>query len=193
VATAKHGDARNLDIANGSIDLVLTSPPYLNAIDYMRCSKFALVWMGYNVGDLRRIRAVSVGTEASTSKALKATWVKELIGQLRLRPELGRRHHGLLAQYVWDMERALAETSRVLKPRARAVYVVGDSTVRGTFIRNSEIVTTVAQRHGLALVSKHSRELPDNRRYLPPPKNDKPNTTIDRRMRLEVVLEFQKV
>jgi len=159
----------------------------------MRCSKFALVWMGYNVGDLRRIRAVSVGTEASTSKALQAAWVKELIGQLRLRPELGRRHHGLLAQYVWDMERALAETSRVLRSRARAVYVVGDSTVRGTFIRNSEIVATVAQRHSLALVSKNSRELPDNRRYLPPPKRDATTTTMDRRMRREVVLEFQKI
>ena len=37
----KRGDARRLDIENNSIDLVLTSPPYMNAIDYMRCSKFS--------------------------------------------------------------------------------------------------------------------------------------------------------
>jgi hypothetical protein len=27
------------------VDFVITSPPYLNAIDYVRCSKFTLVWM----------------------------------------------------------------------------------------------------------------------------------------------------
>jgi len=46
--------------------VVLTSPPYLNAIDYMRCSKFSLVWMGHTIRELRNIRADSVGTEASS-------------------------------------------------------------------------------------------------------------------------------
>ena len=40
------GDARRLDLGDRSVDLVITSPPYLNAIDYLRCSKFSLVWMG---------------------------------------------------------------------------------------------------------------------------------------------------
>ena len=57
------GDARCLPLADGSIDLVLTSPPYLNAIDYIRCSKFSLVWMGYSIAELRRRRSTSVGTE----------------------------------------------------------------------------------------------------------------------------------
>ncbi len=87
----KRGDARRLDIGGGSIDLVLTSPPYLNAIDYMRCSKFSLVWMGHTVKELREIREESVGTEASTEQALEAAWVKSLIKQLRIKPALSRR------------------------------------------------------------------------------------------------------
>lgn len=55
-AVVKRGDARRLNVESDSIDLVLTSPPYLNAIDYMRCSKFSLVWMGYNVCEIRQIR-----------------------------------------------------------------------------------------------------------------------------------------
>ena len=35
------GDARKLPVRSASIDLVVTSPPYLNAIDYIRCSKFS--------------------------------------------------------------------------------------------------------------------------------------------------------
>jgi adenine-specific DNA methylase len=188
----KRGDARKLEMEDESIDLVLTSPPYLNAIDYMRCSKFSLVWMGHNVSEIRQIRGESVGAETSSDEALEASWVKSVIKELRLRPALSSRDHALLARYAWDMGHALGEASRVLRRRGRAVYVVGDSMSRGTFIRNSMIVTLVAQRHGLSLVSRQSRSLPANRRYLPPPKRTKSDDMMDARMRREVVLAFKK-
>jgi hypothetical protein len=186
------GDARRLNLADCSIDLVLTSPPYLNAIDYMRCSKFSLVWMGYTVDELRDIRAKSVGTEASIKEAVNAPWVKALIRQLGLKPALSSRDQGLLATYVWDMSQALSEVSRVLRRGGRAVYVVGDSTIKGTYIRNSAIVSTVAQQHGLGLVFRQSRALPANRRYMPPPKPGVSGATMDGRMRREVVVAFTK-
>jgi len=188
----KRGDARKLDNEDGSIDLVLTSPPYLNAIDYMRCSKFSLVWMGHNVSELRQIRGESVGAQASSKEALESPCVKSLIRELGLKPALSNHDHALLARYVWDMSQALAEVSRVLRPGGRAVYVVGDSTSRGTFIPNSSIVTAVAQEHGLSLVSRQSRALPANRRYLPPPKRGISKATMDIRMRREIVLAFKK-
>jgi len=191
-AVVRLGDARKLDIKKGSIDLVLTSPPYLNAIDYMRCSKFSLVWMGYNVKVIRQIRGHSVGAEASTEQAREATWVKTLIKQLGLKPKLATRDNAILTQYTWDMGSALAEVSRVLKVGGRAVYVVGDSTIRGTFIRNSSIVAAVAEEHGLTLHSKHSRAIPANRRYLPPPKRGAVAASIEGRMRREAILEFKK-
>lgn len=192
MAVAKRGDARRLDVESESIDLVLTSPPYLNAIDYMRCSKFSLVWMGYKIGLLRQIRGESVGAEASSEQAMETPWVHVLIKQLGLANKLSSRDSGLLARYVLDMGGALAEVSRVLKVGGRAVYVVGDSTVRGTFIRNSEIVKSVAERQGLVLQERRSRTLPANRRYMPPPKKDAASTSIEGRMRREVVLAFGK-
>jgi DNA modification methylase len=189
----KQGDARQLCIENNSIDLVLTSPPYLNAIDYMRCSKFSLVWMGYNVSELRKIRAESVGSEKSSQEAMDARWVSSLIKELRLRPGLADRDHALLSQYVWDMGRVLAEVSRVLRSGGRAVYVVGDSTVRGTFVRNSAIIAAVAENHGLSLASRQSRSLPANRRYLPPPERTGSNAAMNGRMRREVVMVFDKI
>lgn len=98
MATIKKGDARKLEIASGSIDLVLTSPPYLNAIDYMRCSKFSLVWMGYNIGALRQIRGESVGADSSSQEALDTEWVHLVIGRLALRPALPSRNYSLLAR-----------------------------------------------------------------------------------------------
>jgi SAM-dependent methyltransferase len=192
VAVVRHGDARQLNIVSNSIDLVLSSPPYLNAIDYIRCSKFSLVWMGHTISSLRKIRGTSVGTEASSEESLAVGWVRELVNQLGLTSALSSRHQGILAQYIWDMNRALGEVSRVLSTGGRAVYVVGDSTVRGTFVRNSVIVHRLAEGHGLTLQCRHSRALPANRRYLPPPNRKGSGATIDGRMRREVVLVFEK-
>ena len=192
ITLVKQGDARRLEIKSETIDLVLTSPPYLNAIDYMRCSKFSLVWMGHNVNDIRQLRGQSVGAEAASEEASDADWVKLIINDLKLRPKLSCRDRGLLARYVWDMSQALREAARVLKLGGRAVYVVGDSMTRGTFIRNSKIVTVVAQQHGLSLFSRQCRSLPANRRYLPPPNRAVSSTAMDGRMRKEVVLVFDK-
>lgn len=188
----KHGDARNMPIATESIDLVLTSPPYLNAIDYMRCSKFTLIWMGYSISQVRDIRGDSVGAETASREAMEASWVLELLASMDLKPKLSARNTNILARYAMDMDKALAEVARVLKDRGQAVYVVGDSTVRGTFVRNSTIVSSVAQRHGLVLEKKWSRDLPASRRYMPPPKTTAEQTSIENRMRHEVILAFTK-
>jgi SAM-dependent methyltransferase len=188
----KQGDARELDIEDGSIDLVLSSPPYLNAIDYMRCSKFSLVWMGHTVEELRAIRGASVGTEVGSDEALELPWVKALMKQLGLRPALSKRNQAILARYVVDIGGALAEVSRVLRRGGRAVYVVGDSTTRGTFVRNSLILASVAEEQGLALVSRQARALPANRRYLPPPKRGVSVEAMDGRLRREVIVVLKK-
>lgn len=190
VAVVKRGDARKMSISDQSIDLVLTSPPYLNGIDYLRCSKFSLVWMGHGVSELREIRSACVGTEASSRDALHDPNVKYLMKHLRLKPALSNRDYSLLATYIWDMGKALAEASRVLRCGGRAVYVVGESMSKGTFICNSSIVTAVAQQHGLELVTRHSRALPQNRRYLPPPRSSGAN--FDSRLRREVIVAFKK-
>lgn len=188
----RQGDARRLQIKRASIDLVLTSPPYLNAIDYMRCSKFSLVWMGYKSGEIRKLRAGSIGAESASEEASSSREVRDTIRSLRLAPKLSSRNQEILRHYVWDMRQTLHETNRVLKVGGKAIYVVGDSTVRGTYIRNSTIVSTVARQHGLLLLERHSRDLPESRRYLPPPRRQSGNANMDARMRREVVLVFRK-
>lgn len=189
--TVQEGDARHLHIDDGSIDLVLTSPPYLNAIDYIRCSKFSLVWMGHSIEALRRRRSTSVGTEVGLhgSKHLE---VQEVVSDLDLRPKLTGRYERILMRYVDDMQRVIGEIARVLAVGGKAVFVVGENTLRGTFIPNSRVVETVADRSGLCLASRSSRELPANRRYLPPPSKHSQPEALNARMRREAVLTFRK-
>ena len=186
-ARVRGGDARRMPIRSKSVDLVLTSPPYLNAIDYMRSSKFSLVWMGRSVGELRRIRSASVGAEVGMYE--ETDLVKRVVSCLDLRPRLGRRDGAVLARYIQDMHRIVGETARVLASGGRAVYVVGENTVRGTFVRNSKIVEEIALEAGLRPASRRSRRLQDSRRYLPPPSR---GAAMGGRIRREVVLTLEK-
>ena len=191
-AQVYEGDARCLDLKDKSIDLVITSPPYLNAIDYLRCSKFSLVWMGYSVGELRRLRSTSVGTEVGMD-ARDDQEIQSIMSELKLQPKLQARQEAMLARYINDMQRAVGETSRVLARNGKAVYVVGENTVRGTFIRNAMIVEAVASNAGLRCIARRSRELPSNRRYLPPPSKQTESAMLSNRLRREAILTFQKV
>ena len=185
------GDARRLDVRDGSVDLTITSPPYLNAIDYLRCSKFSLVWMGYTIGELRRLRSTTVGTEVGMD-ARDDREIQGILSDLKLQPKLRARQEAMLARYIDDMRRAVGETSRVLTGGGRAVYVVGENTVRGTFIRNATIIEAVAGAAGLRCTARRSRELPANRRYLPPPSKQSETATLGNRLRREVILTFRK-
>lgn len=191
VARALMGDARRLPIGPSSVDLVLTSPPYLNAIDYLRCSKFSLVWMGHSIPHLRQLRAESVGTERgmASEEDKKADLV---VRDLRLRPKLSSRHEAILRRYVVDMHASVREVARVLKKDGRALYVVGENTIKGTFVRNAAVIVAAAESVGLRLKKRRGRALPANRRYLPPPEKRAKDAALDARMRREVVLTFER-
>jgi DNA modification methylase len=189
------GDARRLKLKKNSIDLVLTSPPYLNAIDYLRCSKFSLVWMGHRIEALRNVRSVSVGSEVGKYDDANDSFSKKLIAHLKLSSRLSSGKQAVLARFISDMDDAIREVSRVLAPGGKAIYVVGENTIRGTYVENAKIIRALAERAGLKLRSQTRRKLPPNRRYLPPPSRDKNKRSaagLDNRMRREIVLHFVK-
>ncbi len=184
------GDARRTRLVASSIDLVLTSPPYLNAIDYMRCSKFTLVWMGHSIEELSDLRSKSIGAEVGQRES--PLYATKIIEKLNLTRRLSPRHKAILTRFIHDMHCAITETSRVLVPGGRAVYVVGENTIRGVFIRNADIISDLARIVGLKLRKRKSRRLTHNRRYLPPPLVRKTAAKLDNRMRREVLLIFGK-
>ncbi len=177
-------------IENGTIDLVLTSPPYLNAIDYMRCSKFLLVWMGWRVSELRELRSKSVGTEVGDYAS--TDFARKLISRLRLKHRLSRRHQAVLARFIADMKISIIEVARVLCPGGKAIYVVGENTIKGTYIQNAKIIKALAEEAGLKMQRLSRRILPPKRRYLPPPTPTGSCAALDIRMRREVIMQFVK-
>ena len=181
-------------LATESVDLIITSPPYLNAIDYLRCSKFSLVWMGYSVGGLRRLRSTTVGTEVGLDARDDQEIQRNSCADLELAAEAARQDKRPCSLATSKTCNApSARPPEYCANNGRAVYVVGENTVRDTFIRNALIVETAASAlQDSAASARHSRELPANRRYLPPPSEQSEAATLDNRLRREVILTFQK-
>ncbi len=57
--------------ADQSIDLAVTSPPYLNAVDYPRTHQLETYWLGLASGSLRDLKAQHIGTEVVSSRDCK--------------------------------------------------------------------------------------------------------------------------
>jgi SAM-dependent methyltransferase len=190
-ASVKNADARHLPLKANSVDIVITSPPYLNAIDYIRGHKLSLVWMGYTITKLRNLRSTNIGTETVTKsqddKAATATMKSMCMGA-----ELSTRNTGILKQYVQDTKSILLEIERVLRPNGKAIIVVGNCNIRDTFIKNSRGIAITAKQVGLTVEKTRKRLLPTNRRYLPPPSASGAGKALQKRMREEVILTLLK-
>jgi tRNA G10 N-methylase Trm11 len=183
-------DARRLDwVTTGSVSAIVTSPPYLNAIDYLRGHRLALVWLGHTCAELRQIRAGSVGAERSISADAMAVEADRILKPLTWVDSLGPRIKNMLRRYTVDLLALLGASHRVLKRDGCAVFVVGNSTLRGTYIENAAILRRAARTVGFRLARRYERELPPNKRYLPPPCTTT-RSTLSARMRTETVLRF---
>lgn len=115
-------DARTLPLADEAVDLVITSPPYINVFNYhqqYRASTEALGW------DVLTVAKSEIGSN---------------------RKNRGNRFFTVV-QYCLDLAQVLAHLSNLLRKSGRAIFVVGrESRVRGVPFYNGEIVGTLATR-----------------------------------------------
>ena len=101
-------DARNLKIDSGFMDLVITSPPYLNKIEYTKIySAEEFLFFSQPAGK-RGIRSY-IGADAAAEPVFPG---------LVLPPAANA--------YFADMKRVLSELYRVCRPGATLAFVVGD-------------------------------------------------------------------
>lgn len=192
---ARHGghveilraDARALPLQDASVDMIMTSPPYLTAIDYLRGHRLSLVWMGFLVAELRQLRSSNIGAERRGRDLTRREEVLETYEHAGF----SSRCSGILANYVGDLNSVLSEAARVLQPRGVAIFVVADATVEGRPVNIAQLVEVLAERNNIRTVQKDIRDLPSDRRYLPPPDKASKNT-LTRRMRTETVLRLQR-
>lgn len=128
-------DARSLGLADASVGLAITSPPYVGAQKYVRASSLSLGWLGLTPDcKLRPIEQQSIGREhlaakeglepAGTGVAEADCLLDEIAGRNPLRARIAQR-------YLLEMRDALSELSRTMRHDGSLILVVGPNLVAG--------------------------------------------------------------
>ncbi len=182
-------DAKDTGLADGSVHLIVTSPPYANAIDYMRANKFSLVWLGWPIADLGHMRGSYIGNEATGNIKFDRlpSFTEGVLGQLLDEDE---KKEAILRKYFLEMREAMREMHRVLAPGRHAVLVAGTSTMRGMDVKTPRCLADIAEHHaGFELAGIKSRALDRDRRMMPYAGG---RARIERRMGTEEVIILKK-
>ncbi len=179
-------------LATESVDLIVTSPPYANnAIDYMRAHKFSLVWFGWKIANLTKIRAQYLGHDVASDEkydCLPDQCEKTLV---RL-AKLDAKKAGALRRYFGEMQAVIAEMQRVLKKGKAAVTVVGTSHLRGMDVETQKGLASIGESVGFDLAGIGVRRLDRDKRMMPARWGTKRHSQIEQRMYEEYVIGLVK-
>jgi DNA modification methylase len=184
----RSGDARSLPLDGGMVDLVLTSPPYFNAIDYLRAHKFSLVWMGHKLEFLRDLRGTMIGSERGLYS------LDGLPPAVEDRIHFGierNRKRALTRRYLSDVRKMLCEIQRVLRCGGLVLLVVGPTIISTKKSDAVGVISEIARHVGLETVGSVARKLNLKRRSLPLPSR-RDGHSLSLRMRQEVIVAFRK-
>src|SRR5581483_3854312 len=145
-------DATDLGLPAASVDLAVTSPPYLDSVDYPYNMMLEYFWLGPLLGvpDRRSFNALRrrpVGAKHPAEPEAPPAALHDLVVLDALPP--ARR--AAATTYFALMERHLAEMARVLKPGARYVFVVGNSQTRLDMVPLHDALVRLAAGAGLGL------------------------------------------
>ena len=106
-------------------DALITSPPYLQAQEYMRTAKMDLFWLGYNDSDIRRLSRLEIPYRKADRMIQTPTLNK-------IRAELTREDLvKLLDSYFCHTISALENAMNQLKANATACIFIGNPLIDG--------------------------------------------------------------
>ena len=134
-------DSRKLDyVDNNSIDCIITSPPYVNALDYNRIHQYNMSILGY---DFRKFARNEIGAHGHH---INNRW-------------------RLLTEYLADMYRSISEMNRIIRKNGVICIVIGNSSVEYEIIDSSRHMPEIGEDLGLIHEKSIIRNIDIRKKY----------------------------
>jgi len=158
---ATTGDARKLDLADCSVTGIVTSPPYMSRIDYIRATQPELAALGMH-DSTAALRSTVMGGVISRQPPATPASVPAVDGILkRIRThdsKASATYYAALAEiYFADLTSSIKELGRVLVSGGVAIVVVQTSYYKSILVPLPQIVCAIARLMGIK-VAVHQSE-----------------------------------
>ena len=154
-------------LAPSSVDLMVTSPPYMNNYHYVRNTRPQLFWLSLvsSRQELRNLEESNFGKFWQTVRDSErvdlifehAELALELTKLRQTREEKGAYGGpgwaNYVATYFNDCERFCRNLKRVLARGGVSVIVIGNSIIQGHEIKTDQVLADIARQNGLAVLS----------------------------------------
>ncbi len=148
------GDSKNLNLREGQVDAVITSPPYLNRNNYIAQQKGELALLGF-IQDAISYKELVKSTlishvEGTLPKSSESAFpeINKIIENVALTEGNNPKIPYMIAGYFEDMNAIFLEMWRVCKSGAQLAFVVGNARWGGVVIPVDHLLMQQAEKIG---------------------------------------------
>lgn len=152
-------DARHTSIPAGSINAVITSPPYVTSYEYADIHQLTAYWMEY-ISDIHEFRKKFIGSSYSGNMSMTVSGSKQaqkIVNDLSKKSKHIARD---VAQYFNDMQEVAQEMSRILTSNGHACIVIGNTKIKEVQIKSAEVFYEFLRNAGLKKIEIIKRSIP---------------------------------
>ncbi|MDD5155093.1 MAG: DNA methyltransferase [Candidatus Omnitrophica bacterium] len=152
-----------------NVSLAVTSPPYINAFDYVRSLRLENIWLGHiQEKEIPAYKERQFGTEAIpvrvyNKEAPSHFSVKLDMALKEIYKKDGKRAF-VVSRFFNDMQENIKQVYSLLKNGGHYVIVVGNSQIRDVDIPTSDVIIDIAKKENFRLVNLFSYRIKN--RYL---------------------------
>ncbi|MFC1512620.1 DNA methyltransferase [bacterium] len=151
-------DARKIPVKDNSVDLIITSPPYVTSYEYADLHQLTALWFEYtkNISDFRK-RFIGTSYRAKNQLNFNSNIAEDIRNQLLKKDKNTAEEVSI---YFSEMNQVFIEMRRILKKRAKICIVIGNTGLKGVEIFNAEVFTEQLQNLGFEISDIIKREIP---------------------------------
>ena len=162
-------DARYQPVENNSVDLIISSSPYVTSYEYADLHQLSIIWLDL-VDDLSKYKSEFIGTSKKKyeNRNLRSEIGRHIVEQMMVKSSKMARE---IEAFFIDMQEVFDESYRILKNGGRCCYVIGNTKLKGIDILNAEVFAESLQYSGFKLDRIIKREIPS--KILPQKRDEK--------------------